>query len=342
MAKRSSKSSGNHASADDVDWTHFRSQVRNLASAVWVSRERNFLVLLAVITAVVIGASAYCQVRLTRWVQEFSDTLARREDISLHQIKFLISFALLLVVFDFIRTFLTIKSDERLRKCLVNDLLDQWLAPKRAFRLSTAGKIGENPDQRIDRDAAYLASLTAELGIDFLESVFLIAFFIGLLWVLSRDIVLPIAGHNFTIPGFMVWVALAFVSITSFVNQRIGRPLIALKEESYAREADFRYALIRVNGEIDGVTLYGCEADERGRLEVIFGTVLENAAKIGTVETLSSSPRHISERFARAVPILALAPFYFALHLLTIGQLAAILISFENIDREMRWLVINY
>jgi hypothetical protein len=32
---------------------------------------------------------------------------------------------------------------------LVDDLMTEWLLPRRAFRLSNAGEIGANPDQRI-------------------------------------------------------------------------------------------------------------------------------------------------------------------------------------------------
>ena len=41
----------------------------------------------------------------------------------------------------------------RLREWLTYDLLDQWLAPKRAYMLSFAGPIGVNPDHRIHQDS---------------------------------------------------------------------------------------------------------------------------------------------------------------------------------------------
>ena len=36
-----------------------------------------------------------------------------------------------------------------LRRGLMYDVLDEWLKPQRAFRLSNAGAIGQNPDQRL-------------------------------------------------------------------------------------------------------------------------------------------------------------------------------------------------
>ena len=61
--------------------------------------------------------------------------------------------------------------------------LDQWLKPTRAFRLSNAGQIGENPDQRIQQDAQHLAELTTDLGIGLLQSTLLLLSFVGVLWV---------------------------------------------------------------------------------------------------------------------------------------------------------------
>ena len=84
-----------------------------------------------------------------------------------------------------------------MRKGSVNDLLGEWLSPQRAFRLSTSGAMGANPDQRLQADAQHLTDLTTELGIGLLQSTLLLLLFIGVLWGLSRGMFLPFAGHKF-------------------------------------------------------------------------------------------------------------------------------------------------
>src|SRR5208282_6192352 len=54
----------------------------------------------------------------------------------------------ILLVLNVAQMWLNQKSKLVLREGLVEDLLGGWLSPLRAFRLSHAGEIGANPDQR--------------------------------------------------------------------------------------------------------------------------------------------------------------------------------------------------
>jgi ABC-type uncharacterized transport system fused permease/ATPase subunit len=44
----------------------------------------------------------------------------------------------------------------------------------------------------------------------------------------------------------------------------VGRPLIPLNAERYAREADLRSALVRVNEHADGIVLHGARRTSGG------------------------------------------------------------------------------
>ena len=210
------------------------------------------------------------------------------------------------------QTWLNQTSKVVLRQGLVNDLLDEWLAPQRAFRLSNSGAMGANPDQRLQADAQHLTDLTTDLGIGLLQSTLLLLSFIGVLWGLSRGMFLPIAGHNFAPPGYMVWCALLYAGAASFFSWRVGRPLIALDADHYAREAELRFGLVRVSEEIEGITVYGGEADERSRLDAIFETVLEVSRRIvGAVTRLTWVTAGYGW-FTIVAPILVAAPGYFS------------------------------
>ena len=73
----------------------------------------------------------------------------------------------------------------KLRELATKDLIGNWMTRKRATRISRAGEIGVNPDQRIQADAQNLAELTTDLGIGLVQSSVLLASFIGVLWILS-------------------------------------------------------------------------------------------------------------------------------------------------------------
>ena len=66
--------------------------------------------------------------------------------------------------------------------------------------------------------------------------------FIGVLWVLSEHMTLPFGGRQVHVPGYMVWCALFYSATASLLSWRVGRPLMALNAERYAREAELRAA----------------------------------------------------------------------------------------------------
>ena len=106
----------------------------------------------------------------------------------------------------------------KLREGLTHDLVQNWMAPGRAFRLANAGAIGVNPDQRMHEDARHLTELSADLGIGLLQASILLASFIKILWSLSSDFVFHVAGRAIAIPGYMVWAAIVYSGSASLLE----------------------------------------------------------------------------------------------------------------------------
>src|SRR5581483_12347521 len=135
-------------------------------------------------------------------------------------------------------------------------------------------EIGVNPDQRIQEDSRHLCELTADLGIGLLQASLLLVSFVSVLWLLSEQVVFSAGGSRFTVPGYMVWCALVYAATGSWLTWTVGRPLIRMHAERYAREADFRFALVRANESAEGIALYGGEADERRLLNAALDRTL--------------------------------------------------------------------
>jgi hypothetical protein len=55
-----------------------------------------------------------------------------------------------------------------------------------------------------------------------------------------------------------------YAGFGSTIAHLIGRPLIRLNNRQQAVEADFRFSLVRLREEAEGIALYGGEAQERG------------------------------------------------------------------------------
>ena len=318
------------------------SQIRRMAAAFWASRERNQLLLLAMGLVVVVAATAYMQIRLNAWNRPFYDALTRKDIPTFtRQLGVFAELAAILLVLNVSQVWLNQFARVVLRQGLVHDLLNEWLKPLRAFRLSNAGLIGQNPDQRLHADAQHLTELMTDLGIGLLQATLLLLSFIGVLWVLSQHMNLPLPGHHIHVPGYMVWCALLYAGTASFLSWRVGKPLIALDAERYAREANLRFALVRANEEIEGVTIYGGEADEKQNLNKVFDSVLEVSRRIvGAVTRLTWITSGYGW-FTIVAPILVAAPSYLTGEM-SFGELMMVVGAFNQVQTSLRWFVDNF
>jgi vitamin B12/bleomycin/antimicrobial peptide transport system ATP-binding/permease protein len=316
-------------------------QLLSLLRALRASPYRRRLGLLAIGIVLVICANAAGQIRLNVWQGAFYNAIEQR-----HFAAFttqLLVFAIIaggLLVLVVAQTWLKEMLQVRLREWLTHDLLDQWLAPKRAYLLGFAGEIGLNPDQRIHQDAQHLTELTTILAIGLVQSSLLLVSFVGVLWVLSEQVVFDVGGRSFAIPGYMVWCALAYALGGSLLAWRIGRPLVALNAERYAREADLRFALVRVNEHADGIALHGGEADERRVLDEpvdrVVAIIVRLAGGLARLTWITAGYGWL----AIVAPIVVAAPGYFDGEL-SFGALMMVVGAFNQVQSSLRWFVDN-
>ena len=306
------------------------------------SPQRSKILLLGVAIVAVIGATAYGQIRLNAWNKPFYDALEHKDFHGfLVQLMVFGAIAGGLLVLNVAQAWLNQATKVKLREGLVRDLFDEWLKPRRAFRLVNAGEMGTNPDQRIHEDARHLTELTADLGIGLLQSSLLLGSFIGVLWILSGNAPLNLGGHSFVIPGYMVWCALASAGAGSWLSWRVGRPLIQLNAKRYAQEAELRFALVHLNEHIDAVALYDGEADEKQRLITALGHVLRVMRRIVNASTRLTWVTAGYGWITIIAPIIVAAPGYFAGDL-SFGTLMMAVGAFNQVQQTLRWFIDNF
>jgi vitamin B12/bleomycin/antimicrobial peptide transport system ATP-binding/permease protein len=318
------------------------SQLAVMSRALWASPTRNMLGLLAIALFIVIAATAFGQIRLNRWNQPFYDALSHRDFPQfLAQLGVFCIIAGGLLVLNVAQRWLGEMLKLKLRQGLVYDLVQNWLVPGRAFRIASAGDIGVNPDQRMHEDARHLTELSADLGIGLLQDSILLITFINVLWALSNEFVFHVAGRSFAIPGYMVWAAIIYAASASLVSYWVGHSLIDRNAERYAREADLRFSLVRVNEHIDAIALAGGEADEARRIEMDLAGVLQAMRRLVAGLTKLTWVTAGYGWFTLVAPILAAAPLYFAGNL-SFGGLMMASGAFIQVQSSLRWFVDNF
>lgn len=282
------------------------------------------------------------QVRLNAWNGVFFDAVERRNSTAfLWQLVVFLGIIAFLLVMVVAQTWLQERLKIRLRERLTHVLLDVWLKPNRAYQLGHVGRAGAQPDQRMQEDCRLFSEFTTELGVGMLQALLMLVSFIGVLWTLSSYATFEYKGQEVIIPGYMVWIAVAYASIRSGLTWLVGRPLIRLNTIRYAREADLRFALVRVNESAESVALYNGEQDERRSLNL-------------TVDTVLLATRRLSGALARltwitsgygwlaiVVPILAAAPGYFA-ERLSFGEMMMVVGAFGMVQGSLRYFVDNF
>lgn len=305
------------------------------------SRERMALYWLGLGLVAVIGATAFGQIELNAWNEPFFDALARKDIAAFwRQLGVFAIIAGALLVLNVAQTWLNQMAKLKLRQALTRDLFAQWLAPRRAFLLAGGGDIGVNPDQRIHEDARRLVELSTDLGVGLFQATLLLASFIGVLWALSAGVTLEFGGEAYVLPGYMVWAALFYAGAASLASWRVGRPLIDLNAERYARESDLRFALVHVNEHTEGIAVHRGEAEELKRLDEELDRLLVNLRRLVLATTNLTWVTAGYGWFTIVAPIIVAAPAYFA-GKLTFGGLLMAVGAFTQVQQSLRWFVDN-
>jgi len=328
--------------SDEIASSRLVPQVGMMLEAFWASPVRNTLLWLGGLIFLVIVTTAYGQIRLNRWNEPFYDALARRDVHEfLMQLWVFGVIAGVLLVLNVFQRWLTETIKLKLRDGLTRDLVDLWMLPGRAFRLASAGPIGVNPDQRMHEDTRRLTELSADLGIGLLQAAILLVTFVSVLWTLSADFAFHIAGRVVPIPGYMVWAGVLYAGSASLLSYWVGRNLIGRNAERYAREADLRFSLVRVNEHIDAISLAAGEVEEARRIKLNLAAVLAATRGLVIGHTNLTWVTAGYGWLTIVAPILVAAPLYFSSSL-TFGGLMMAAGAFIQVQSSLRWFVDNF
>jgi vitamin B12/bleomycin/antimicrobial peptide transport system ATP-binding/permease protein len=328
----------------------FLADVWALARPYWNSEERwaarGLLAAVVGLNLALVGMS----VLLTFWQRAFYNALERRDWDAFIGLLFLgrtsaedgwlpgfcvvaVLFILVAVYALYLRQALQL----RWRRWITGRYLDRWLAHRAYYRMALSDAQTDNPDQRIAEDIKMFVDDTLSLGLGLMSSVVTLLSFIVVLWNLSAEV--PIAGVE--VPGYLVWVALLYAALGTWLAHLIGQRLVGLNFLQQRVEADFRYALVRVRDNVEGIALHGGEADEKRGLSERFGRLAENwwAIMVATKRLTFFTAGY--GQVASVFPIIVAAPAYFA-GALTLGGLIQTSSAFGQVQGALSWFVDNY
>ena len=313
--------------------------------------------LLAAIVALNLAA-VYMLVLLNDWNRLFYDALQNKDEAvfwrELGRFTYLAFAFILIAVYRF---YLTQLLEIRWRAWMTGHYLKRWLSNHAFYRLELArytqpasaqeGQPGvpqsmpDNPDQRIQEDLNLFSSYTVSLSMGLLNAVVTLLSFVGILWSLSGAFSFTLGGTAYSIPGFMVWMAVLYCVAGSVITHYIGRPQIQLNFLQQRYEADFRHHMVRVREYSEAIALDKGEAVERSHLDTRFSTVLGNY--LGLIKKQKNLVwfTNFFGQAATVFPFIISAPRFFS-GAIQLGELMQIASAFGRVQDSLSWFVDNY
>ena len=229
----------------------------------------------------------------------------------------------------------------RWRQWMTHHYLQNWLHDKTYYYMNNLLHSTDNPDQRISEDIHLLVSNTLSLFLGLLKQIATLITFIMVLWQLSGNLNLTVSQTSITVYGYLVWAALGYSLIGTYLITRVGRPLVKLNVIQQGYEADFRYALVRFRENDESIALYNGEAAEKNNFMSIFHNIYTNYGKImltsKNITWLSVSYSQLSIVFA----FLMASPRYFN-HEIQLGQLFEISGAYWYVHSALSYIIDSF
>ncbi len=321
----------------------FLRDVWALAWPYWFSEERwSARGLLAVIVVLNLG-QVYLSVLFNEWYNLFYNALQDRAEADYyHQLVRFLMLAAIFVAAIIYRIYLNQMLQIRWRRWLTTRQLERWLGGRTYYRMQLVDDGTDNPDQRISEDLRKFVEQTIAYVLSFLREVVNLVSFMTILWGLSKDMQFFLWGVDVAFPGFMMWAALVYAVLGTWLTHLVGWRLVRLNFNQERYEADFRYALIRFRENAEGIALYGGEGDEARTFHERFTILLRNFWAIMRRQKSLNLLTGTYGQLAVIFPYVVAAPRYFADPNAQIGILLQTGNAFGQVQGSLSWFVDAY
>lgn len=216
------------------EWSiSFLRQLFSLTSRYWRSEEKKsaYAYLLGIVTLTI--AAVYMTLLLNDWFNEFYSALQNYDaDAVYHGLIRFTGLAFAHIAFAVYAYYLQQQLALRWRRWLTEEYLARWTEREMYYRMDMFSKEADNPDQRISEDINLFTARTLSFMAGLLKAITTIVCFIFVLWQLSEPLPFTVGGETYHIYGYLVWAALIYSLIGTWITHRVAS----------ARGAEFRAA----------------------------------------------------------------------------------------------------
>jgi putative ATP-binding cassette transporter len=281
------------------------------------------------------------EVLFNDWNRRFYDSIQNKnEAVFWREIIFFSWLAALYIMVFVARAIVSPYLRLRWRRWLTRHYLAHWLDDRGYYRIELTRAV-DNVDQRISEDLNQLGQYTMTLLLGLLSAVATLVSFLFILWQLSGPLSLAPIGIDITIPGYMAWVCLVYAVVGSYLANLVGRRLIPLNFMRQRFEANFRFSLVRVRENAEGIALYHGEEREADSLNARFIDVFNNGFRVLMTQAQLAFYQSGYAQLAIIFPYVVTAPRFFA-GAITFGVMTQTASAFGQVQTALSFFIDNY
>ena len=315
----------------------------HLITPYWNSEEKKSarLYLAAIITLTI--AAVYMTLLLNEWFNSFYSALQNYDSDAVYRglLRFT-GLAFAHIAFAVYSYYLQQRLALRWRKWMTKNYLAKWTGQQMYYRLEMFSQgTADNPDQRISEDINLFTARTLSFMSGLLRSATTIVCFIFVLWNLSEILSFSAAGQEFHIYGYLVWTALAYSVLGTWITHKVGHRLVSLNYLQQKLEADFRFSMVRLRETAESVAFYNGAAKEEAFLSNRFMTLLRNTLFIIKKQKQLSWLTNSYAQIAIIFPFVVAVPRYLSQNI-SLGGLMQIANCFGKVQDAMSYFVDVY
>lgn len=313
-----------------------------LTKSYWQSEEKSKAYLLLTAIVVLTLGVVYMLVLLNKWNNAFYNALQNYQtelifDELIHFGWLAVIYIILAVYAFYLQQVLVLNW----RRWLTNRYIDEWLENKTYYRMQMFGADTDNPDQRISEDVRLFVEMTLKFSIGLLKAFCTFVSFVFILYELSGALDFTFAGIDWHIDGYLVWVALIYSIVGTWLTHLVGKKLVGLNFIQQRYEADFRFSMMRMRENAESVAFYSGEQQEGGVFKKRFKLLLDNFWKIVDKQKQLVWLNSGYSQIAIIFPFVVAMPRYLSREI-TLGGLMQIASAFGRVQDSLSYFVDMY
>jgi len=278
------------------------------------------------------------QYRLNFWNRDFFNALEVRDGERIaHEARILIILVASSIAIAVAAVWVRMTFQWLWRNLLTSGLIGAWLDNQRYQRVGFVNGERQNAEYRVTDDARVATEAPIDLIVGLLSSLLSASVFVTVLWNVGGALEIRIWGGTLVIPGYLVLACIIYASFTNFGMMIVGRHMVEIIGRKNQAEADFKYAVARVNTR----TTLDPQPEDASILAEAQGAVIGQWRRVCGQYMRTTLVSHGNWLLAPIMGLLLCAPNY-VMGTVTLGQVTQAAAAFVSVQGAFNWLVDNY